>query len=70
MKDGVAFNNSVFLTQKIAGEIDADVVELLPHVASADLDTVNLAAERDAAEKVIGAMRTVGWWILNRGLNF
>ena len=68
--DGVAFNNGVFLTQKIAGEIDADVVELLPHVASADLDTVNLAAERDAAEKVISAMRTVGWWILNRGLNF
>ena len=68
--DGVAFNNGVFLTQKIAGEIDADVVELLPHVASADLDTVNLAAERDAAEKVISAMRTVGWWILNRGRDF
>lgn len=68
--DGVAFNNGVFLTQKIAGEIDADVVELLPHVASADLDTVNLAAEREAAEKVISAMRTVGWWILNRGINF
>ncbi len=68
--DGVAFNSAAFLTEKIVGEIGSDTVELLPHVASADLDSVNLSAERETATKVISAMRTVAWWILNRGLNF
>ena len=68
--DGVAFNSAAFLTEKIAGEIASDTVELLPHVASADLDSVNLSAERESATKVISAMRTVAWWILKRGLDF
>ncbi len=68
--DGVAFNNAAFLTENIAGEIDDDTVELLPHVASVELNSVNLSAERETAEKIIGATRTVGWWILKRGLNF
>lgn len=68
--DGVAFNSAAFLTEKIAGEIGSDTVELLPHVASADLDSVNLSAERESATKVISAMRTVAWWILKHGLDF
>ena len=66
--DGVAFNNSVFLTSKVAGQIDSDVVELLPHVASNELNDVNLTDEREQAEKIIGAMRTVAWWLIMKGL--
>ena len=68
--DGVAFNNSTFLTAAVAGQIDSDVVELLPHVASNELNDVNLADERAHALQIIGAMRTVAWWIITKGLFF
>ncbi len=68
--DGVAFNNSTFLTASVAGQIDSDAIELLPHVASNDLNEVNLADERAHAIQIIGAMRTVAWWIINKGLFF
>ena len=67
---GVAFNRDVFLTANVAGKIDSDDVEILPHVASADLKGVNLSAEREKAEKVISAIRTVTSWILKHDLNF
>ena len=70
LSDGVGFNTESFLTAKVAGQIDSDVVELLPHVASNELNDVNLADERAKAEKIIGAMRTVGWWIITKGLFF
>ena len=66
--DGVGFNNSAFLTAKIAGQIDSDVVELLPHVASNELNDVNLNEEREMARQIISAMRTVAWWIIMKGL--
>ena len=66
--DGVGFNTQAFLTAKVAGEIDSDVVELLPHVASNELNDVNLSDERAHAMKIIGAMRTVAWWIISKGL--
>ncbi len=66
---GVAFNRESFITANAAGKIDFDVIEILPQVASADLDSINLSAERELADKVIGAARTVAWWILNNGLN-
>ena len=66
--DGVGFNNSAFVTAKVAGEIDSDVMELLPHVASNELNDVNLTDEREHAEKIIGAMRTVAWWLITKGL--
>jgi len=66
--DGVGFNNSTFLTASIAGQIDSDVVELLPHVASNELNDVNLADERAHALQIIGAMRTVAWWLITNGL--
>ena len=68
--DGVAFNNSTFLTASVVGQIDGETVELLPHVASNDLDEVNLTEERTKAKEIIGAMRTVAWWIITKGLFF
>ena len=67
---GAAFNRDAFVTQNTAGLIDEDVMELLPHVPSADLNKVNLNAEKDSAKKIISAIRTVGWWILTKSLNF
>ena len=68
--DGVGFNTDAFLTAKVAGQIDSDVIELLPHVASNELNEVNLADERNHAIQVISAMRTVAWWIITQGLFF
>ena len=66
---GAAFNRDTFVTKNTAGLIDSDVVELLPHVPSAELNKVNLSAEKDAAKKVVEAVRTVGWWILHKGIS-
>ncbi|MBR2520247.1 MAG: sulfatase-like hydrolase/transferase [Selenomonadaceae bacterium] len=68
--DGVGFNTDAFLTAKVAGQIDSDVIEWLPHVASNELDNINLADERAHAMQIISAMRTVGWWIITKGLFF
>lgn len=68
--NGVAFNNRAFLTAKVAGQIDSDVMELLPHVASNELNNVNLNDERWRANQFISAMRTVAWWIITKGLFF
>lgn len=68
--NGVGFNNTAFVTSKVAGQIDTEVIELLPHVPSNELNDVNLAEEREHAKEIIGAMRTVGWWIVSKGLFF
>ena len=68
--DGVGFNTDAFLTAKVAGQIDSDVIELLPHVASNELNDVNLTDERAHAMQIISAMRTVGWWLITKGLFF
>ena len=67
---GVAFNKDVFLTSTVAGKIDSNAMEFLPHVASADLRGVNLSQEREKANKVISSVRTVASWILKHDLNF
>lgn len=64
----VAFNNHAFVTRTIAGEIDSDAVEILPHVASAALNQIDMTAERESAEQVIKAMRTVSWWLITQTL--
>ena len=66
--NGAGFNNDTFITQNTAGRIGTDMVELLPHVASAELNKVNLSDEKENATKVIIAIRTVTWWLLNEGL--
>ena len=43
-------------------------MELLPHVASNELNDVNLTDERTHAIEIISAMRTVAWWIIINGL--
>lgn len=68
--NGVGFNNTAFVTSKVAGQIDTEVIELLPHVPSNELNDVNLAEEREHAKEIISAMRTVGWWIVSKGLFF
>ncbi len=65
--NGVAFNRDVFITQNAAGKIDSEAVEILPHVASAELNRVNLTAEQENAKKIVGAVRTVAWQLLTKG---
>ena len=66
--DGVGFNNVAFVTSKVAGQIESDVMELLPHVASNELNDVNLNEQRAHALKTISAIRTVAWWLIMNGL--
>ena len=68
--NGVGFNRDAFITENTAGKIREDVVELLPHLPSGELNKVNLPEERDRAQTVVSAVRTVGWWILSRDLKF
>ena len=67
--NGTGFNCDVFLTSNIAGKIDSDVVELLPHIASKELNQVNQSAEKDMAQSVITSMRTISWWLLTKGVS-
>ena len=68
--NGVGFNRDAFVTENTAGRISEDVVELLPHLPSGELNKVNLPAERDRAQTIVSAVRTVGWWILTKDLKF
>ena len=68
--NGTGFNRDVFLTSNIAGKIDSDVVELLPHIAAKELNQVNQTAEKDMAQSVITSMRTLSWWLLTKGVSF
>ncbi|MBR1727905.1 MAG: LTA synthase family protein [Selenomonadaceae bacterium] len=68
--NGVAFNREVFITNSLIGKVDSDEVELLPHIASKELNQVNQSAEKDLAQSVITSMRTLSWWLLTNGLNF
>ena len=67
--NGTAFNRDVFLTSNIASKIDGDTVELLPHIASKELNQVNLTAEKEMAQSVITSMRTLSWWLLTKGIS-
>ena len=67
--NGTAFNCDVFLTSNIAGKIDNDEVELLPHIASKELNQVNMTDEKSMADNVIKSMRTLSWWILTNGVS-
>ena len=67
--NGVGFNRDVFLTSNIAGKIDSDVVELLPHIASKELNQVNMSDEKSMADKAIVTLRTQSWHLLNDAKN-
>lgn len=68
--NGVGFNREAFVTENTAGKIREDIVELLPHLPSGELNKVNLSTERDRAQTIVSAVRTVGWWILTKDLKF
>ena len=67
---GVSFDLDSYITQNTAGRIDSDVWEILPQVPSVNLPQVNLPNERKHAVDVVRAVRTVAWWILNKGIYF
>ena len=67
--NGVGFNRDVFLTSNIAGKVDGEEVELLPHIASKELHQVNMSDEKAMAESVITSMRTLSWWLLTYGVS-
>ena len=67
--NGAAFNREVFLTSNIVGKIDSDVVELLPHIASKELNQVNMSAEKELAQSAITSLRTLSWWLLVKGVS-
>ena len=66
---GVAFNLNSYITQNTAGKIDSDVWEILPQVASGNLTQINLSDERNFSKEVVRAVRTVGWWLLTKGVD-
>ena len=67
--NGTAFNRDVFLTSNIIGKVDGEEVELLPHIASKELNQVNMSSEKEMAESVITSMRTISWWLLVNGIS-
>lgn len=66
---GVAFDLNSYITKNTAGKIDSDVWEILPQVASGNLTQINLSEERNFAKEVVRAVRTVGWWLLTKGVD-
>ena len=65
--NGAGFNREVYISDSTIGKIDADMVELLPHLASKELTQVNLSTEKTNAKYVVSMMRTLSWWLLNNG---
>ncbi len=60
--NGVAFNRDYWLTREVMGEIDSDRTEYLPGIAAA-----NDAAAKERLMEVMPPVRTVSWWLLERG---
>ncbi len=65
--NGAGFSREVYISDSTIGKIDADTVELLPHLASKELTQVNLSTEKTNAKYVVSMMRTLSWWLLNNG---
>ncbi len=60
--NGAAFNRDYWLTSEVMGEIESDRMEYLPGIAAA-----NEAAAREHCMKIVPPVRTVSWWLLERG---
>ena len=65
--NGAGFNRDVYITKSTVGKVDNDTVELLPHLASKELNQINVSEERDNAKHVVTMMRTLSWWLLTNG---
>lgn len=59
---GIAFNRDYWLTREVMGAVDLDRTEFLPGIAGA-----NEAAARERLNEVMPEMRTISWWLLERG---
>ncbi|HCB94094.1 MAG TPA: arylsulfatase [Selenomonas sp.] len=59
---GIAFNRDYWLTREVMGAVDLDRTEYLPGIAAA-----NEAAARERLEEVMPGMRTISWWLLEKG---
>ena len=59
---GVAFNRDFWLTREIMGAVNSDRTEYLPGIQTADI-----IEARSRLEAVLPAMRTISWWLLERG---
>ncbi len=60
--EGIAFNRDFWLTGELMGAVDSDRTEYLPGIESADE-----AAARARLSEVLPRMRTLSWWLLERG---
>ena len=56
------FNRDFWLTKEVMGQVDGNRTELLPGVSSADA-----ASARAEADALLPAMRTLSWWLLEKG---
>ena len=62
--NGVAFNRDFWLTREVMGAVDAERTEYLPGITEVD----SMAA-RGRLDEVLPIMRTISWWLLERGEN-
>ena len=67
LKNGAGFNRDVYIANSTIGKVDSDTVELLPHLASKELNKINLSEERENSKRVVSMMRTLSWWLLTNG---
>ncbi len=58
----VAFNRSYWLSSRVMGKVDSQDTELLPGI-----DTADENAERAELDRVLPAMRTLSWWLIEKG---
>ena len=58
----VAFNRDFWMAGGVMGTVEGSRFELLPGVSSADV-----AAARAEVDAVLPAMRTLSWWLLEKG---
>ena len=65
--NGAGFNRDVFITKSTIGKTDNDTVELLPHLASKELNKINVSEERETAKHIVTMMRTLSWHLLTNG---
>jgi len=59
----VGFNRDNWITKNGMGEIDTEKEELLPGIAT----SVDLSADRKKVQEKTAVMRTLSWWLLEKG---
>ncbi len=57
-----AFNRDVWITENVMGSVDADRMEYLPEAGTESMEDARLEVQ-----EVLPAMRTLSWWLLEKG---